>query len=135
MRELDAKTPVGSQMVSIRLPNPILERLDKLAERLGSSRTDVMRRALATYFRMGTAMLVPVSPKTRADLERIAEQRERGIEVVAEELFEAAVKEHAAGRHRVLVRLHTTSSNIPFSSGDADSEQFITLSDPRGRHA
>ncbi|WP_420596436.1 ribbon-helix-helix protein, CopG family [Deinococcus sp.] len=109
MSESNANAPAGSQMISVRLPEPILKRLGKLAGHMGSSRTDVVRRALAVYFRLGEAVLVPVSAQTRAALNRLAESEGRSAEVVSEEIFEFAVSEKTPHEAPVILRF---SENI-----------------------
>lgn len=82
---------VPVEPVSIRLHKPTLDRLDKIAERTRSNRTDIIRRALATYFRLGSAILVPVSPQTRRCLVDLADRKQLAAEALAEQLLNDAV--------------------------------------------
>ncbi len=83
---------VPVELVSVRLHKPTLDRLDSVAERTHGNRTDVIRRALATYFRLGSAILVPVSPQTRRRLVDLADKKQIAAEALAEKLFDSAVE-------------------------------------------
>ena len=130
MNKLNANSPAGTQMVSVRLPEPVLKRLDKLADQMSSSRTDVVRRALAVYFRLGDAILVPVSANTRAALNRIAESEDRSAEVVSEEMFEGAVKQKVSSLKPVILRLNSHIM-MEFDSGYQVVQAFQIADKPR----
>ncbi|MEM0172694.1 MAG: ribbon-helix-helix protein, CopG family [Candidatus Micrarchaeaceae archaeon] len=54
IRELTRGTPLYSskRVVSIRLPESLITQLDVIAEKVRTSRSDLIRTALAAYFRL-----------------------------------------------------------------------------------
>lgn len=81
-----------AQAISIRLPPQILRKLDRQVEVYGSHRTDVIRRALAIYFRLDEYILVPASDETKADLDRVAAFVGKPRDDLAEKIFSDAVR-------------------------------------------
>lgn len=88
------KPSENQALVSFRLPNALLERLDQTVEQQGSSRTGVIRSALASYYRIlsGNALLVPASAKTQDQLRELAITQECPAETIAGALLKASVE-------------------------------------------
>lgn len=127
MTKFDASRPVESVMVSIRLPGPIAKRLDLLAENAESSRTDIIRRALATYFRLGDSILVPISRATRNRLEELAEEKDCSTEILTEQMLEEAINEHSGRLNTLRLRMKQIQE-ISYSAPRGTQESFTFVS-------
>lgn len=127
MTKFDASRPVESVMVSIRLPGPVAKRLDLLAENAESSRTDIIRRALATYFRLGDSILVPISRATRNRLEELAEEKDCSTEILTEQMLEEAINEHSGRLNTLRLRMkYVQEMNYSVSRSSHEGFKFST---------
>lgn len=100
-KKINRRPSENQELVSFRLPSNLLQRLDETVELQGSSRTGVLRSAIATYWRLATTMLVPVTDETRQQLARLAEQQNRPAETIAAELFETAVDQTVSHKQKI----------------------------------
>lgn len=92
----------AQEMISFRLPKRQLEMLDKHVESEGSSRTAIIRAALANYFRMINGVFVPLSIKTARALQTKAETDKKPAETIARELLECYFLEEAKKQSRTV---------------------------------
>ncbi|WP_084148083.1 ribbon-helix-helix domain-containing protein [Deinococcus frigens] len=94
-RKLTGTRPENQEAVSFRLPTILLERLDETVQAEGSSRTAVIRSALAVYHRLakGGTLLVPVTVKTQEQLKMLGELKQCPEETLAGELLKNTVEQ------------------------------------------
>jgi len=78
-------------MISVRLPKSMLAKLDDWAAKMDSSRTSIVRGALATYFRFEQGIFVPLSEENRHALVCIADARAMPAETLAKDLMQLAI--------------------------------------------
>ena len=81
----------SQDMISVRLPRSMVAKMDDWAAKMDSSRTSIVRGALATYFRFEQGIFVPLSEENRSALVRIAEARAIPAETLAEGLMKSAI--------------------------------------------
>jgi predicted transcriptional regulator len=96
-----------SEMISVRLPKSMIAKLDRLAQGQESSRTTVVRGALATYFRFEHGIFVPLSSEHRKKLAALAHARAMPVETLAEEALKSGLENIA---HREKHSFSETSS-------------------------
>ncbi|MFC6800340.1 ribbon-helix-helix domain-containing protein [Deinococcus caeni] len=94
-RRIHRENTGAQEVVTFRLPGNLLQKLDEQVIREGSSRTDIIRGALAIYHSLDQQALVPVSTKTRQLLSDLAESQNRPASAIAGELLEGAVQREA----------------------------------------
>ncbi|MFK7601406.1 ribbon-helix-helix domain-containing protein [Deinococcus sp. SM5_A1] len=97
-RKLTRTRPENQEAVSFRLPTGLLERLDETVQAEGSSRTAVIRSALAVYHRLakGGTLLVPATVKTQEQLRMLGELKQCPEETLAGELLKNGVEQSIA---------------------------------------
>lgn len=92
----------AQEMISFRLPKRQLEMLDQHVESEGSSRTAIIRAALANYFRMTSGMFVPLSLKTAKALQTKAETEKKPTETIVGEFIERYLLEEEKKQSRTV---------------------------------
>jgi Arc/MetJ-type ribon-helix-helix transcriptional regulator len=91
-RKINRKVSENQEVVTFRLPTDLLEKLDRLVDEEQSSRTAIIRRALALYHRMPGGVFVPTAQKTRDKLRTLFLRRDdKPAETVLQELLSKAV--------------------------------------------
>lgn len=105
----------NTEAVSVRLPKAIVDKLDAEVGRLDTSRTDVIRAALATYFRLENAVLVPITAEERNLIARIAKVKRSPAETVAADLLSKALDESQQPR-----TLMTLCLTVPLQRRESD---------------
>ncbi len=115
-RKINRKVGENQEVVTFRLPSDLLNDLDKTVAGEQSSRTAIIRRALALYHRMPEGVYVPTSQKTREKLRALFLQLDsKPAETLLEELLCKAVnQEYDAATQVIRVEGHF---RMPFSTG------------------
>ena len=81
----------SQDMISVRLPRSMVAKMDDWAAKMDSSRTSIVRGALATYFRFEQGIFVPLSEENRRALLHLANVRAMPSETLAAEMVQSAI--------------------------------------------
>lgn len=107
-----------SEMISVRLPKSMIAKLDRLVQGQESSRTTIIRGALATYFRFEHGIFVPLSSDYRRKLAALAHTRAMPAETLAEEALKSGLENIAHRESHLFSEASTVFLNHTRSRGN-----------------
>lgn len=119
MTKTRKKQPKGnSEIISVRLPKPILDKLDAEVKKQDSSRTDIVRAGLACYFALETSVMVPLSFEYREKLLHVAKKRKVAAQILASDLLKSSLDK--GDQPRIVVHIGFAPS-LRYSPGQPES--------------